>query len=83
MSDLARDPKQFGNIIRRARKQIGLSQGELGEKAALRQATISLMEAGNPATRLENLLAVLAALDLEMHVTPRSKDWSNDPEKYL
>jgi HTH-type transcriptional regulator/antitoxin HipB len=80
---LARDPKQLGNIIRRARKRLGFSQKQLGEKTAMRQATISLLETGNAALRLENLLTVLAALDLELQVTPRSKDWNKEMENYL
>lgn len=73
MTDLARTPPQIGNIIRRARKKRGLSQTELGEKAGLRQALISFIENGSPATRLETLLTVLAALDLELRIAPRSR----------
>jgi HTH-type transcriptional regulator/antitoxin HipB len=73
MNDLARDPKQIGNLIRRARKKRALSQKALGEKAGLRQETISLIENGNPAARIETLLAVLAVLDLEFQIGPRSK----------
>ena len=73
MSDLARDPRQIGNLIRRARKRQGLSQKALGAKAGLRQETLSLIENGNPATKTETLLAVLAALDLELRIAPRSK----------
>lgn len=73
MSQLARTPKQLGAIIRRQRRKMGLTQGQLGERAGLRQETISLMEAGNAANRLETLLAVLAALDLELQVAPRSR----------
>jgi HTH-type transcriptional regulator / antitoxin HipB len=73
MSDLARDPGQIGNLIRRARKRQGLSQQALGDKVGLRQETVSLIENGNPATRLETLLAVVAALDLELQIAARSK----------
>lgn len=73
MNDLARDPKQIGNLIRRARKQRALSQKALGDKAGLRQETISLIESGNAAAKIKTLLAVLAALDLEFRITPRSK----------
>ena len=73
MNDLARDPKQIGNLIRRARKRQALSQQALGDKAGLRQETISLIENGNPAARIETLLAVLAVLDLEFQICPRSK----------
>lgn len=73
MAGLARNPRQIGNLVRRARRQRGWSQTLLGEKAGLRQETISLIENGNPATRLDTILAVLAALDLEFEIGPRSK----------
>lgn len=73
MNNLARDPKQIGNIIRRARKQRALSQKELGDRTGLRQETISLIENGNAAAKIETLLAVLAALDLEFQIAARSK----------
>jgi HTH-type transcriptional regulator / antitoxin HipB len=73
MAELARSPKQIGNFVQRSRKKRGLSQTELGAKAGLRQETISLIENGNPATKLETLLAVLAALDLEFQIAPRSQ----------
>ncbi len=73
MSELARSPEQIGNAIRRARKKHGMSQSELGEKSGLRQETISLIENGNPAAKLESILAVLTALGLELNVSERSK----------
>ena len=80
MSDLARTPKQIGTIIHRARRKMGWNQTQLGEKAGLRQETISLIETGNPATKLETILAVLAALDLEFRIAPRSKAQAADIE---
>jgi HTH-type transcriptional regulator/antitoxin HipB len=80
MSDLARNPKQIGNLIRRARKQRGLSQTQLGEMAGLRQATISIIETGNPAAALETILTVLSVLDLEFRIVPRSKGTAADIE---
>lgn len=73
MPDLTRTPKQLGTLIRRQRKKLGLSQSALGEQAGLRQETISLIETGNPATRLDTLLAVLAALELDLHLGPRHR----------
>ncbi|MGQ2905939.1 MAG: helix-turn-helix domain-containing protein [Neoaquamicrobium sediminum] len=78
MADLARNPKQIGNIVQRARKKQGLNQTELGTKAGLRQETISLIETGNSAARIETVLAVLAALDLEFRIAPRSKSHPSD-----
>jgi HTH-type transcriptional regulator/antitoxin HipB len=73
MADVARNPKQIGNLVRRARKHRKWSQTQLGERAGLRQETISLIESGNPATRVDTILTVLAALDLEFQIGPRSK----------
>ena len=72
MSNLARTPRQLGTLIRRNRKRLGLSQSALGQRAGLRQETISLIETGNPATRLDTVLALLAALDLELRIAARS-----------
>jgi HTH-type transcriptional regulator/antitoxin HipB len=80
MSGLARNPKQIGNLVRRARKRLGLNQTQLGERAGLRQETISLIESGNPATRLETILSVLAALGLEFRIVPRSQSDASDLE---
>ena len=80
MTHIARNPRQLGTIIQRARKAQGLNQTGLGEKAGLRQETVSLIENGNPATKLETILAVLAALDLELRIAPRSKGSAADIE---
>lgn len=73
MNDLARTPGQIGNLVRRIRKGQRLTQAQLGEKVGLRQETISLIETGNSATRLDTILAVLAALDLEFRIAKRSR----------
>lgn len=80
MDALARDPRQMGNLIRRARKKQGLSQSALGAKAGLRQETISVIETGHPAAKLETLLAILAALNLEFRVGPRSQGSAQEIE---
>ena len=71
--DIVRLPKQFGNIVRRTRKELGWSQTALGERAGLRQETVSRIETGNPAVRLDTALAVLAALGLELQAHPRTQ----------
>jgi HTH-type transcriptional regulator/antitoxin HipB len=80
MTDLARNPKQIGNLVRNGRKKRGWSQTHLGDRAGLRQETISLIETGNPATRLDTILAVLAALGLEFRIVPRSRGQASDIE---
>lgn len=83
MADLARNSKQIGNTVRRTRKKLGLTQAALGERAGLRQETISLIESGSGGTRIETLLTVLAALDLELQIAPRSKQSNRDVEGLL
>ena len=80
MSDLARNPKQIGNIIRNARKRLNLTQVDLSNKTGIRQETISLIETGNSSARVTSLLAVLAALDLEFRIAPRATPWEWDQE---
>ena len=79
----ARTPEQIGNAIRRARKQKGLNQAALGERAGLRQPTVSLIESGNAAARIDSVLALLAALDLEFQVAPRTRRSSADIDDLL
>ena len=73
IDQIARNEKQLGAILRRARKQLGLRQDALGDHIHLRQGTISRLEAGEPAVQLHTLMAVLSALDLELVVRSRSK----------
>lgn len=86
MQQIARTPKQIGEAIRRRREQAGHSQLELGRMAGLRQATISQIENGNQATRVETLCLTLSALGLEFVITDRSQgsqgdlgDWFDAP----
>jgi HTH-type transcriptional regulator/antitoxin HipB len=73
MDILSRTPKQLGAGIRRYRRQKGLTQGGLGDLMHARQATVSKLESGEPATQLRILMDALAALDLELVIRPRSK----------
>jgi HTH-type transcriptional regulator / antitoxin HipB len=72
MSQIVRTTKQIGAALRRARRAENLTQLELGEKASLRQATISDLEKGTRGSRIETLIDVLAALDLELVIRRRS-----------
>lgn len=75
---VARNEKQLGAILRRARKLEGLSQGDLGERTSLRQATISRLETGAPAIQLRTVMDVLCGLKLELVVRPRVRGESGD-----
>ena len=70
---IARNEKQIGAILRRARRKAGLTQEALGERVHLRQGTISHLEAGKPAVQLRTLMATLSSLGLEIVVRRRSR----------
>lgn len=72
MAYIARSSRQLGAVIRRARKQKGMSQTELAGLAGLRQELVSKIETGQEGTRLSSIYALFAALDLEMIVDQRS-----------
>ena len=72
MTQLARSTTQIGNVIKRQRRAAGLTQQELAERLGVRQATVSSVEAGAGGTKLSTLFDMLAALDLELTVAPRS-----------
>lgn len=73
MHPVARTAKQVGAAIRRYRRQRQLTQNALSDRTQTRQATISKLEAGAPATQIQTLTDVLAALDLELVIRPRTK----------
>jgi HTH-type transcriptional regulator/antitoxin HipB len=80
MDTIARTTKQLGASIRRYRRQKGLTQGSLGELMDARQATVSKLESGEPATQLRILIDALTALDLELVIRPRTKVSSEEIE---
>lgn len=77
---VARTPQQVGAAVRRLRRRRALTQAALGERMHVRQATISKLEAGEPATQLRILMEALAALDLELVIRPRSAASNDDIE---
>jgi len=66
-------PQTLGKVLRRYRKQRGLSQIEAGRKFNLSQKTVSNIESGLPGVQLSTLFRLMSALGLEMHLEPRNK----------
>jgi HTH-type transcriptional regulator / antitoxin HipB len=73
MNHLIRSPKVLGTLIQTTRKKQGLSQAAFGELVGLHQSAVSLVEKGHAAIKLETLLSILAALDLDLTISPRAK----------
>lgn len=81
MARIVRLPKLFGAAIRERRREMKLTQADLAGKSGLRRPTISTVEGGDPGTKLQTIFSILAALDLDLVVQPRTKGSHSDIEK--
>jgi HTH-type transcriptional regulator/antitoxin HipB len=64
--------KQLGPILQSARKSAGLSQMELAQRLGISQSRISAMELDPGSINVNQLLALLAALNHEVLVQPKN-----------
>ena len=62
---------QAGPLLQSARKAAGLSQSALAQRIGISQSRMSAMELDPGSISLEQLLALVAALDLEVLVQTR------------
>lgn len=76
-----RNEKQLGAMIRSERKRKGWRQADLARHASMRQQLISELENAVSSSRLDTILKVLAALDLDLSVMDRRAP-SFDPSEY-
>jgi HTH-type transcriptional regulator/antitoxin HipB len=81
MNMTIRNNKALGEIIRQARLKQEMRQVDLARKASVRQALISDLENGAVSAKLDTLIKVLAALDMDLSVVPRRKA-AFDPTVY-
>jgi len=80
MKHLVRTSKNLGHAIREARKAKNLTQKELASMSGVWQETISKIENGSGGAKLETVFDLIAALELEITVTERSKGTSDGLE---
>ena len=73
MEHIARTPKDIGNALRAARKAKKLTQAELASRSGIWQRTVSTIETNASGAKLDTVFDLLAALDLEIQIVPRSK----------
>jgi transcriptional regulator with XRE-family HTH domain len=57
--------REFGQRLARARRDAGLTQERLAEKAGLHPVTVSTLETASRAASVPTLVRVAAALDLD------------------
>ena len=81
MEKVVRNSKDLGEAIRRARKARNLRQVDVAQKASVRQALVSELESGATTAKLDTMIKVLAALDLDLSIAPRRKA-EFDPTEY-
>ncbi|PLX67106.1 MAG: transcriptional regulator [Denitrovibrio sp.] len=63
--------KLLGQIIKRARMDMKLTQKELAEKTGIAQPTISDVETGTTDVRFETLFRITAALNLDIFIATK------------
>jgi y4mF family transcriptional regulator len=68
MLTLIETPQHLGDIVRRTRKALSLTQPQLALAAGVGVRFIVDLEAGKPTVRLENVLRVLQALGATLSV---------------
>jgi HTH-type transcriptional regulator/antitoxin HipB len=81
MVKVIRSNKDLGEAIRLARKTKDLRQVDVARKASVRQALVSELENGATTAKLDTVIRVLAALDLDLSVIPR-RTTAFDPTEY-
>jgi HTH-type transcriptional regulator/antitoxin HipB len=77
---IIRNQKDLGGLIRTVRQKRGWRQDDLARRASTTQKIISNLETGASSTRLDTILKVLAALDLDFAVTDRRLTTFNPSE---
>lgn len=64
-------PETLGKVLRRHRKDLGLTQIEAGKRFNLPQKTVSNIEAGLPGVHISSIFRYMSSLGLEMHLESR------------
>ncbi|WP_428060922.1 MULTISPECIES: helix-turn-helix domain-containing protein [Dickeya] len=70
--------KQLSSYLKDVRITQKLSQGKVASKVGIRQDTVSSFEQHPDSTKLETFFKILSALNLELTVTPRNMDATNN-----
>ena len=82
MGKIIRSNKDLGAAIRLGRKSQNLRQVDVAQKASVRQALVSDIENGVTTARLDTVIRMLAALDMDLLIVPRRKA-GFDPTAYI
>lgn len=64
----------ISGLIRQRRRELGLTQKQLGDKLGIDQRTVSSLEKRPGSISVKRLFAVLSALHLEVYLSNDSRD---------
>jgi len=67
--------QRFGENLVRCRKQAGLSQEELGLRSSLHRTAIGMLERGARMPRIDTLIKLAVALDIDPAELLKGIDW--------
>lgn len=63
--------RDFGDYVAYSRRAAGLTQAELAEKARIHRVSLSEIERGSTAARLDTILSIMRVLGLQLRAEPR------------
>lgn len=75
-------PKQLSTLIKAYRKKHGVTQAEIAQLVGLRVATISDFENKPESCKLATFFKILAALQLQLAISPRDQPTEPDQRKW-
>ena len=75
-------PEQLSTLIKAYRKQHGVTQAEIAQLVGLRVATISDFENKPESCKLATFFKILAALQLQLDISPRETFLQPDLDKW-
>lgn len=71
-------PTTLGKVLRRYRKELGLTQSKAGKKFNIPQKVVSNIESGRDGVHIATIFRYMSALGLEMHLEFRDKSSAGD-----
>lgn len=80
MESLIVSPKDLGMHLRRLRKNLGLTQAQLGNRVGLDQKKVSLIENGNQNSRLDTVFRLFSALEVGILIQPKIEPAATDKD---
>lgn len=80
MDRAIRNNKELGETIRLVRKNKRMRQVDVAKKASVRQALVSELENGATSAKIDTIIKILAALEMDLAIVSRRKAEFNPME---